>query len=340
MAIQGRRSGKYRQATRLLKLLDLLRSRHFGATLEELAAEFGVSERQIRRDLEALDEAGYGTEPVPAADGRARVKLSFASTRSVSLSARERFGLLAVRRVFDVLEDTPLHEDVQSIYAKVAGSLSDEKRQSLEELGERFLFVPDGGVKPYGGKEEVLDGLLSGVIYRARVRYRYRSSSGEASRGVLEPYAMVLYKHGLYVIGRARPVGAEAGEQKPTVFAAERFAEARYLRGERFEVPADFKLDRFFHGAFGIFVGGTPVRVVVDFAAAVRSLVEARIWHRTQRFRRLPDGGVRLSFEVDNLTQVLPWALSWGPHATVREPKELVSDVERELRAALAHYGA
>lgn len=42
---------------RELRLLQLLECRH-GRTLNELAAEMGVCQRTIRRDLEAFEEAG------------------------------------------------------------------------------------------------------------------------------------------------------------------------------------------------------------------------------------------------------------------------------------------
>ena len=38
---------------------------------------------------------------------------------SIDLTMRERFALLALRRVFDVFEHTPLHDDVRSVYAKI-----------------------------------------------------------------------------------------------------------------------------------------------------------------------------------------------------------------------------
>ncbi len=271
MAKQGRRQGKYRQATRLLRLLEYLRSRRFGATLVELAEEFGVTERQIRRDVDALDEAGHAIEPSLTADGRARVQVSGVRARSVPLTLRERYVLLAARRVFDVLADTPFHEDVRSIYSKIAASLPDDQRADMEAFGDRFLFIPDGGTKAYRGKEDILDGLLTGVIHRLRVRYRYRAANGEAHSGLLAPYAMAVYKHGLYVVGCGVPDGKEAGERQTYVFAAERFEEAQHVRGDRFEVPANFKLDEFFQGTFGIFLGGEPQRVVIDFAAAAQA---------------------------------------------------------------------
>jgi len=337
MGTPGRKRGSYRQAARILRLLEVLRTRRYGVAPGALADELEVTERQIRRDLVALGEAGHEVEVAPGPDGRARARLAEPGGRAVPLSLRERYALLAVRRVFDVLRDTPLWEDVASIYEKVAGGLPDEQRAELERLGDRFLFIPDGGPKGYRGKEDVLDALLTGVIRRLRVRYRYVAAAGAAKDGTLEPYAMVLYRMGLYVVGRA--VLPDAPRTAPRVYAAERFADAEFLRGQSFEVPRSFRLDRYFEGAFGVHVGEGTHHVVVDFRPEARRLVEARVWHRTQKLSPLPGGGVRLELDVGNLTEVASWVLAWGPKARVRGPAELVTRVREELGAAAELYG-
>src|SRR5688500_10085396 len=97
----GRKQGSYSQAMRLLRLLAFLQAQHYGCTIAQLAAEFGVTERQIRRDLDALEAAGHPTEVVANGERRRRV---VGKPRGIVLTTREKYALLAARRVFDVLE--------------------------------------------------------------------------------------------------------------------------------------------------------------------------------------------------------------------------------------------
>jgi proteasome accessory factor B len=238
-----------------------------------------------------------------------------------------------VRRAFDVLLDTPLYDDVTSIYTKIAGSLPELERAELDSFGERFVYLPEGGTTIYKGKDDILDALQTGVLRRWRVAFTYRPPGGEPRQGVLEPYAMVLYKNGLYAIG---PTVAEDGDGKavrrPHVYACERFETAEFQRGAVFEVPRSFRGDRYFDGVFGIFMSeGERKHVVVEFGVEARPLVEARTWHKTQKITGLPGGGVRLEFDVVDLTQVQTWALGWGPHARVCGPPELVKRMKAEL---------
>ncbi|MFW5876125.1 MAG: helix-turn-helix transcriptional regulator [Myxococcota bacterium] len=334
----GRRPKRYSQAARVLRLLDLLQAHHYGRTHADLADALGVSERQVRRDLAVLDEVGYGWERVTL-DGQVGARLMERGRKAIHLSLRERYTLLAVRGVFDVLEGTPFHEDVQSIFDQVVASLPTDQQQDIERLGDRFTYLPDGGVKHYGGKEEVLDGLLTGVLRRLRVSARYNPHRGRRRTGLFEPYAMVLYRHGLYAVGAFVDPDTDAPGE-PATYAAERFQEAEHRRGEHFDVPEGFHIDAYFDGAFGIFAGQEPQKVVVDFAPEVARLVRARQWHPTQRLRALKGGGVRLEMHPKNLIPVTQWLVGWGAWTAVREPEWLGEQVRDEHRRAAELPGA
>jgi predicted DNA-binding transcriptional regulator YafY len=328
----GRKKGKFQQTVRVLRMLEELRLHHAGLTVQELADHFEITTRQVRRDLGVLEEAGHALEMDSETGEGTRARLLDVPLKSVQLSLRERYALLAVRRVFDVLEHTPLHEDVRSVYAKIARGMPSERAQ-LDELEERFVYLPDGGRKLYARKREVLDGLMTGVLRRSRVAYEYSNAQGKVHKGTLAPYAMVLYKHGLYVVGTAD------GQTTPRVFAVERFRRAEYKRGERFEVPAGFRVEGFFDGAFGIFVGGERTKVVVELSKEVAEAVHAREWHPTQKLVKGEDGAVRIHMEVTNMTQVHAWVLGWGAHARVIEPASLAAQVAETARALLGRPG-
>jgi predicted DNA-binding transcriptional regulator YafY len=338
----GRNPGAYSQAVRLLKLLDDLRARSHGALLSELSREYEVTERQIRRDLAAIEDAGYDLKWCHD-ERRSRVGLEGGGAK-FTLSLRQRYALLAARRVFDVLGGTPLQEDIETIYKVIASSLPPREKENLEQIRDRFVYLPNWGVKSYARRGDVMDGLLTGTLRRWGVSCRYSLPDGFTFDGLLHPYAMVLYKHGLYVVGASmRPAKSDPPRlepQAPKVYAVERFSRAKYDKTDPFEVPADFDPERLFDGVFGIFVGGESQHVVVDFAADVRYLVEARRWHPTQKLTFRKNGSVRLEMDVSNIAEVVSWLMSWGPLARVRGPDELVRRIATEHRAAARYYSA
>jgi len=336
------RRGDIGQVARALRILNALRGYKQGRTLAELAGAVGVSERTVRRDLNDLNDADVEIE-LTRLDGRAAAVLVEASYSSVAITRRERYTLLAVRRMFDVLHGTPLAEDVESVLRKLEQRMTAQERTEHATFGERFAYIPDGGTKEYRGKEDLLDALLTGVLSRRLVRFAYQGARGRTQRGHLALFSMVVHKHGLYVVGRkvSMPLeSAELGPGRVEVFAAERFREAECLRGATFVPPSNFKLGEVVHGAFGIHLGepSEAQEVVIEFSKDRAAYVRARIWHPSQHLDQLAGGAVRLTFTCVNLSPVVSWVLEWGPHARAIEPPALVARVVEELDAARKNY--
>ena len=338
------RRGDLNHTSRTLRVLDELRGFRRGRLLAELARQVDASERTVRRDLADLRSAGFEIESL-AIGGRAAARLVERTYSNVAITRRERYTLLAIASLFDVLRGTPLYEDVRSLQEKLAQRMSPDERAEHATLGDRFAYIADGGTKAYEGKEDLLDELLTGVLSRRVVRFAYRDARGRVRHGHLAPYTMALYKHGLYVIGARLATPAE-GKEIPAatpvaVYAVERFTEAAALRKAPFAPPAEFRIAEVLNGAFGIHAATTtspPHDVVVEFSAARAAFVRTRLWHPSQHITELPDGGVRLAFTVKNLSPVVSWVLEWGPHARAIAPPALVADVISELDAARAGY--
>lgn len=335
------RRGDLGQVARALRVLDALRGFKHGRWVSEIAAELGASERTVRRDIDELQDAGFDIE-ITKRDGRSFACLQTERTYSpVSITKRERFTLLAVRSVFDVLQGTPFLDDVRSVMTKLEQRMSDKERTELATFGERFVYMPDHGTKSYAGKEDIIDAIQTGILSRKLVRYRYDDARGRSRSGFLAPYGMILYRHGLYAIGaRLKNDDDDVRAASIGVFAIERFAEAEHLRAREFAMPDNFNIRDVLHGAFGphLVDDSGPYDVTVEFSAAKAMLAASRAWHDTQQVVTLRDGRVRISFRVPQLAPVVSWILEWGPHARALAPEDLVARVKGELEQALARY--
>jgi predicted DNA-binding transcriptional regulator YafY len=321
--------------------LDALRGFHVGRRIAEIAKEVGTSERTVRRDLIELQDAGFEIEIVKR-DQRSIARLGVEHTfSSVPITKRERFTLFAVRNVFEVLRGTPFLDDVHAIMAKLEQRMSDKERAETRANGDQFVYLPDHGTKSYDGKEDIIDALQTGILTHKVVRYRYGDGRGRGRQGFLAPYVMVMYRHGLYVIGArlasatATTIGAPRG-----MFAIERFTEAEHLRAHTFEIDPAFDVAHELDDAFGPHLADEagPHDVIVEFSRERALYASSRTWHKSQQIEPRPDGRVRISFRVRHLASVVSWVLEWGPHARAIAPEGLVTQVRSELGAAQAQY--
>jgi predicted DNA-binding transcriptional regulator YafY len=335
------RRGDLGQVARALRVLDALRGFKHGRWVSEIATELASSERTVRRDITELQDAGFDIE-LAKRDGR--VIATLADERNytpVSITKRERFTLLAVRSVFDVMQGTPFLDDVRSVMLKLEQRMSGKERTEHTTFGERFTYLPDHGTKSYEGKDDVIDAIQTGILSRKVVRYRYADARGRAREGFIAPFGMVLYRHGLYAIGaRLDHAKADPSASPLGIFAIERFAEAAHLREHEFVIPSDFDIRDHLHGAFGPHLPDPsgPHDVVVEFSRERALYASSREWHRTQRIEQLSNGCVRISMRVPNLAPVISWILEWGPHARAIAPSGLVTQIKAELDGARAHY--
>ena len=63
-----------------------------------------------------------------------------------------------------------------------------------------------------------------------------------------------------------------------------------------------------------------------------------KIWHESQKSRKLRDGSLELIFQVAGLDEIKQWIMSLGPEAYVEEPEMLRDMVKADLKKAMVQY--
>jgi len=76
----------------------------------------------------------------------------------------------------------------------------------------------------------------------------------------------------------------------------------------------------------------------VEFDAWATDLLRGRRWHSSQEFMELKDGCSRLRFRLNSIEEMERFVLSFGTHATVVRPKELVVRMEKTAQALAKRY--
>jgi predicted DNA-binding transcriptional regulator YafY len=348
---RGRPQGSFTQHRRLEKLRRLLEDKPGGVTLAELAAGLRVTPRSVHRYLRALDGTREGRdletlESVETTPGGAhvwRIKPGERG-RAVALRRAQAYGILATRRALDVLRGSALFDEIDLALGQISklaqtpfrssgkGQISGDSR-----LEERFFVLPPAS-RSYAARGEDLDELFRAVADLRVVRYRPRGRAQE--RTEIHPYAMVVHRGALFIVGfvaGARP--GSAGAMDALVVPFESMTEIRTSETEQFELPDGFELTSYLHGEFGV---APPVRArfTVEFDARVADEIRARRLHPQQKIFAAPDGRVRVSIPLVDRAQAIAWTLSWGDAARVVEPAELSREVSEILARAAARYGA
>ncbi len=308
---------------RAVRIDHALRSSH-RVSKRELAALLEVSPRTIQRDLEFLRDRLNRPLGYDAARRTYYYTETVVPLGEVHLSDADLRALVATKSI-----RLPAASTGDAVLSTLAASLPHRAAEQLASLQGAFYFKPFGEalVRP-----EIFDALLSTVVDGAEIRFGYnRLGHTEPETRVVQPFTLCYIDRMWYLLARDRMRSAFR------TFALPRISDPQPT-GRSFRRPAHFSAEKHLAASFGLITGDEPQRVSIRFDAFAARLVRERSWHPTQTFEPLPDGGCLMLLWVGRLEEIERWILSWGEHARVLEPAELVSRVRDAARALAAKY--
>jgi proteasome accessory factor B len=320
------------EVIRQWKILKTIEAGRFTSSAR-LAEDHRVTERTIRRDIEALQEAGF-----PLYDDRQdgkkvwRLVEGYKQKLTQSFTLSELAALYFSRNMLAFLRGAPFAQDLEAAFQKIREALPEKSLPFLSRIQDLFMARPDPW-KDYSKKQDVIAGLIDATLHQRQATIAYYSFNSKRTKAYqVDPYRLVYYRGGLYLYARAH----EYGEVR--TFAVERIQKIEVL-DQGFETPADFSPSEYARSAFGIF-GGEPQTVELLFSPEMAGYVRERSWHESQQLADEPDGGVRLTMEVAPGFELQSWIKGFLPHVRVVRPASLRDAIARDLAAAQAAFPA
>jgi predicted DNA-binding transcriptional regulator YafY len=321
------------EVIRQWQVLREIESRRTGVTIHELAELVRVSTRTIRRDLQALQEAGFAVYDEGGDNETKRWRIDTAPFRAVQegLTVADVGALYLSRAVVESLPGWPLADELKEAFTKIERALNPRTREFLATLPQVLSAKPG----PRAGRSsaplvDLTRRLFDAARGRRVIEMRYFSAASNRAKSYLvHPYRLALAHGGVYLVGWV----PQYGEFR--TFAAERI-ERLSVSEETFrktrELPADL-----FGSSMGVF-WAAPERIEVEFDAAVAAFVRGRVWHDSQQITEQPDGRLRMTLDVSNDWALRSWLLGFGASVRVLEPPGLAGTIAGELAKALDRY--
>lgn len=321
------------EVIRQWQILREIESRRGGVTIHELSKLVNVTTRTIRRDLQALQAAGFALYDEGAENETKRWRLDAQPFRSVQegLSVADVAALYLGRSLVDGLSGWPLSEELRAAFSKIEGSLNPKTREFLATLPQVISTkaAPRTG-RASGQLGNISQRLLDATRDRREIEMRYFSASSNRAKSYrVQPYRLTLAQGGVYLVAWVPQYDAFR------TFAVERI-ERLSVRDETFRRTRDLPAD-LFGGSMGVF-SGQPERVEVEFEARLAPYIRGRVWHESQTIEPLPDGRLRVTLNVSDDYALRSWLLGFGSGVRVIGPASLAEAMTQELGRALRLY--
>jgi predicted DNA-binding transcriptional regulator YafY len=316
------------QVTRQWHLLRLLESPR-GITLDELnarlPADYARHARTVRRDLEALEAAGFPlvNERV---EGSVRWRLMDGARQApaMTFSPTELMALVMSRALLSPLAGTHIQAALESAMTKASSLLPPVSLDYVQRVQNLFA-VGLGPHKTYKRHRDTIDRLTQAIDKQRTVQARYFSASRtRMTRREIDPYRLWYASGGLYLVGYCHV------RKEPRMFAVERIKSVTPTDFP-YQIPLHFDFDAFVEDSLTV-MRGPRMTVELEFDKPTAAWVKDRIWHPSQQLKWLPRGRMRMTLTVADSREVVGWALSFGSGVRVIRPESLRRTVMEEAK--------
>ncbi|MGQ0777140.1 MAG: helix-turn-helix transcriptional regulator [Pseudonocardiales bacterium] len=303
---------------RLLALVPYLLARP-GAPIDDVAADFEVSPRQLRRDLELLWMCGLpGYGPGDLIDlsfegDTVTVTFDAGMRRPLRLSGAEAIALVVALRA---LADTPGVDDGGAV------------RRALAKI-EAAVGHADGVVVGLAAQQEAaLTAVRDGLEHRRALRIRYYTASRDTvGERTVDPMRLLLMEGRSYLEAWCR------GAEGVRLFRLDRIEHVTSL-DEPAAPPAHARPT---DTSAGLFRPDPEQKVaVLTLAPEARWVGE---YYPVEQLTEVAGGTATVRMRYGDTGWMVRLVLGLGGHVVVQEPPELAAAVSERARAAVQRSG-
>lgn len=337
-----RRKPTYGAAIRLARIACELFAKPYGWSFAAIEDSLEISGRTLARYVSVLRSElvdSRGNPIVEVVGIGATRKLRLASTMKAQEPSSYQVALLYFSMtVLKFLEGTVLEEGVEGLWEKLYQNLTLSQQTRLSDLQRKFyavLYAP----KDYAAFSDQLDIILRALLDQSRLKIDYAGLTGEGKVHDFDPYSLIAYRGGLYLLGHSYR------NEAIIYLAIERIRSVNFVPQEegkpaRFIYPRGFDPAAHTEGTFGIVEGPeTRVELKIHNEQTV-AYVRSRTIHRTQRFTNRRDGTTIMTMDIRGTTELANWIMSMGPWIEVLKPASLRGDIASRHTQASRFYRA
>ncbi len=334
------------QLIRQHKILQVLERRRFGSTIEDLrdtiVEELGLSSlhvRSVRRDIEALQAAGFDIQQEDSQQGKVwKLGRTDRGLHKLTITASELIALSMGRDLLVPLAGTQFWQGIEAFWNKVREQLPSGVWDHYQRY-RRTLRVIGVPAKTYEKQQGILKTINRSIQEHRRLCIEYQSIGNSApTTRTLEPYGLAIFQSSIYVI--AIETGRDEGksnEERLRHWKLDRFSKAEAL-DDWFPPDEEIDLQEHLGQSLGIFSGVKTEEYHIRVTPSAARWIQEDPWHPKQSLTLLEDGHYLLTVFAYQDPEVIQKVLSLGTEAEILSPARCRKAIRQIIEKLATDY--
>ena len=317
---------------RLYHIDQLLQQRRC-VPIAVLTAELQISPATVKRDLETLrdrfnapivwDATQHGYRYQQHDNNGPRYALP-----GLWFNDAEIHALLSMEQLLSSIQPGLLGERIKPLRERIQQLLG-TAAYSADAIGKRILISQQSARSVDSGLFlTISNALMAGR--RLRIAHHNRRSGDTVTRDI-SPQRLLHYRENWYL-----DVWCHLREELRR-FSIDAIRDAQALEQQAMTISST-ELQAQLGDGYGIFTGPASHRALLRFSPQRARWVAAEQWHPHQSAQTDPEGRYLLTVPYSDPTELIMDILRHGAEVEVLEPQSLRDSVQRQLKAANAHY--
>lgn len=297
-----------------LKMWGILKNGNI-VNKKKLAEKIEVSERQIERYKEALDQF-CDIEVIVGRYGGYKLLESYLPVKEL-LSFEEIESLRILSNSIQYTDNKLLNNALNKINYSILNQDYDKVTEIIpySKINSSIIRI-----------RELQSKIYEAILEKREVIIEYYNNNGVKSKRTIEPYKCLNYKGEIYLVANCLL------RNEIRFFKIVRI-ERLIVTNKKFQrkINIEDELEKYKKESIGIF-GGKEYKIILEIYPPIANTIKERIWVDNQEIEEIGDGKIVFKATMKGEPEIISWILSMRSYVKVLEPKELVDKLEKELK--------
>jgi predicted DNA-binding transcriptional regulator YafY len=316
-------------ALRRIVEIDKMLQKDIKPSMKDFTEKFEVCARTVRRDFDVMKDV-FGAELEYSRKGNYwSYKDPEFKLFPATMSEDELFAILIGSRILEEYKGTPYEDSLKMAFHRITTYFDEEVTLQLMDKSDIMSFYIGRGSKI---NESIFDNISKAILQRKECEIIYNSfARNEVSKRTIQPYHLINILGDWYVISYCKL------REAFRTFALSRIMNLNVFQRE-FVRDDKFNIEEYLSDTLVLEKCGETVDVAIEFDEYQARWIKEKEWHPTQEILEREDGSILFRISVSSLDEVKRWILSFGEHAKVITPPELVSSIKDSLEMMRGKY--